>query len=51
MATKSLEESECKGFDSEIARAEVVFGEATTVLVSAEMRAVLKIADFAEGDW
>ena len=49
--TKSLEEYECKGFDSEIERAEVAFGETTTLLISAVMRAVLKIADFGKGDW
>jgi len=46
-----LEEYECKGFDSEIERAEVAFGETTTLLISAVMRAVLKIADFGKGDW
>jgi hypothetical protein len=50
-ARKSLEECECKGFDSEIARAEIVFGETAILLLSAAMRAVLKIADFAGGDW
>jgi hypothetical protein len=50
-AIKSLEKGECKGFDSEIGGAEVAFGEAATLLMSAAMRAVLKIADFGEGDW
>jgi len=49
-APKSLEECECKGFDSEIGRAEVAFGETAILLMSAAMRAVLKIADFGEGD-
>jgi hypothetical protein len=54
VTTKSLEECECKGFDSEIGRAEMAFGVTATLLVSAlvsaEMREVLKSADFGEGD-
>ena len=50
VTTKGLEECECKGFDLEIARAEVVFGKTTTLLISAAMRGVLKIADFGEDD-
>ena len=46
-----MEEGECKGFDLEMGKAEMAFGETAILLMSAAMRAVLKIADFGEGDW
>jgi hypothetical protein len=51
VATKSLEECECKGFDLDMRKGEMAFGETAILLMSAAMRAALKIADFAEGDW